>query len=120
MERKTRIQKRMPSEKILVEILTEQLQELYLKVMDAGDRVAEAADILQNTDHPTKEQWRNVREADCEVTILWEQFWLAVRNQYNLWETEIGIRDGFQVVQLRRPNLPGLLGMIIGKDGPTA
>lgn len=77
------------TEKIVVKILSEDLQDLKI-------RSAYFAFLVKKTnDLKTERIWTFIHDT------INEHFWIFVRSRYKLWEyPNIGMRDGFQIVSL--------------------
>lgn len=113
-DRPTRISKRMPSEIVVVNVLSEPLQEHWWKMQDALDRYNVAVDEVRRSKKPSQERLKELNIAEAEGKIVNETFWLALRKQYDLWGRSLGIRDGFQVVEIPNGGMPDIIRAIVG------
>lgn len=91
-------------EKVVVRMVAEDIQELKIRVHYYSHAIKKCKD-----------------EKVCAIlAYLAEQahalFWLTVRVRYNLWGSNIGVRDGWKIVVPpdNRPQVPDFIRQILG------
>ena len=118
--RKTRIGRIAKGEKILVEMLSEDLQDLYHKQKDAIQDFRDAQAAAR--EDKTTDNLMKMQRLDAASDITRAQFWLAVREKYQIWDHSIGVRDGYALVSLpeEKNQMPkeikGLLEKLMGEQ----
>jgi len=100
------IQSTKEDEKVLVKILSEDLQDL--KMRGAYFRYL----IKKTDDLKLAAFWTFIHET-CKAHL-----WIAVRTKYNLWEyATLGMRDGFQVVAIPcNHEMPDIIKKMLGLE----
>ena len=88
---------------VLVQVLAEDLQdkfEAWKEAQEDDNRATEAS--KENPDDKTlgKAMWL----ADYNDKKAYTDFWHEVRERYDLWTMNLGIRDGYAIVSC--PNIP--------------
>lgn len=93
------------NEVVVVKMLDESLQDLFDKLQDSQDEFERAQESVQE-DPKDENLWkaaalRNFTMHECKV-----KFWRAVHEKYGMWSKELGVRDGYSLVQVKRQNPP--------------
>jgi len=85
-------------ERVIVKVLPEDLQDLFNKMQDMGDnadRAKEAASEEEGNVELAKQHVLSSYAAE-EARIA---FWKAVHERYGGWEKNLGVRDGYALVE---------------------
>lgn len=94
-----KIERIAKDEEVVVEILSEDLQDLYEKMMESNDN-HNRAKMDAREDRDNVDLWRISEEKEYEWVLIAAKFWYSVKKQYGLYGPfEIGIRDGYAVVK---------------------
>lgn len=95
-------------DKVLVNIISEPLQEHYNLIMqkreDFNERVEKLKVLYATPDMMSIEEAREIHLMNYEVEKTRGEFWIKVNDQYKLWKTgAVGIRNGYCLVKTISP-----------------
>jgi len=93
-------------EEVIVDMITEDLQDLYDKMRDICDDRDRAIEIY--SEEKTEEAAKAVHFADFAADEAKYKFWTAVHQRYGHWDRNIGIRDGYALVLIGKSKLGGM------------
>lgn len=101
-----RISRIAKGETVLVPMIAEDLQDLFDKTEIANDDYKRASEEV--TEDPKNiESAKKLHFAKCHQNKLKNEFWTAVHERYGHWEKDLGMRDGYALVEIPEEEFPG-------------
>ena len=104
MRKPTKITRVAKEEKIVIPLISEDLQDMYDKLKDKHDDSNRAYEAVCE-DKNNLALLKDYSIKEYEGNRLNFDFWYEIRNRYNLWENNIGIRDGYCIVTFKNQEL---------------
>jgi hypothetical protein len=98
-----------------VKVLSEDLQDAYERLVDQRDKAMEYDEIAQESRGQNLKDVENYERAKGKAITDSINFWLSVSERYKLWGKNVGIRDGYTLVEVPTP-LKGLFDQISGGE----
>lgn len=108
-DRTSKISKIKKGDKVIVNLISEPLQEQYnllLQKREEMDELIERMKAIYTTpDQVPMEEAENIHTLGHEAKRIELDFWFSVNSQYKLWKIPaIGIRDGYCLVKMMGPD----------------
>lgn len=108
-DRTSKISKMKKGDKVIVNLISEPLQEQYSQLLQKREEMDDLIDRMRalytTPDEVPMEEAENIHTLGYEAKKIERDFWFRVNKQYKLWKTPaLGIRDGYCLVKMMGPD----------------